>query len=166
MKISNYRDMELTNNMERVKECDLQAVLSLQKAAFMKVAKQMDKYDIPPLLQNIQDIRNDFDTCIMLKYVTEEKQIVGSVRGYISDDHICHIGKLIVDPDFQNRGIGKALMYEIEKYFPSCMKFMLFTGEETPNTLYLYTKVGYHIICRNETGGINLIHMEKENYTK
>lgn len=157
--------MILANNIEQANECDLQALLSLQKAAFMEVAKQMNNYDIPPLLQDIQDIRNDFDTCIILKY-TSDNQIVGSIRGNVYDDYICHVGKLIVHPDFQNKGIGKALMYEIEKYFPSCLKFTLFTGEETPNTLHLYTKVGYHVVYKKEIDGINLIHMEKENYGK
>lgn len=158
--------MVLASKIERVDECDLQAVLSLQKAAFMEVAKQMNNYDIPPLLQDIQDIRYDFETCVILKYISSDNQIVGSIRGNIYNDHICHVGKLIVHPDFQNRGIGKALMYEIEKYFPSCLKFTLFTGEETPNTLHLYTKVGYHVICKKEIDGINFIHMEKENYGK
>lgn len=157
--------MILANNIEQVNECDLQALLSLQKAAFMEVAKQMNNYDIPPLLQDIQDIRNDFDTCVILKY-TSDNQIVGSIRGNLYDDHICHVGKLIVHPDFQNKGIGKALMYEIEKYFPVCLKFTLFTGEETPNTFHLYTKVGYHVVYKKEIDGINLIHMEKENYGK
>lgn len=157
--------MILANNIEKANECDSQALLSLQKAAFMEVAKQMNNYNIPPLLQDIQDIRNDFDICIILKYVSDN-QIVGSIRGNIYDDHICHVGKLIVHPDFQNRGIGKALMCEIEKYFPACQKFTLFTGEETPNTLHLYTKVGYHVVYKKEIDGINLIHMEKENNGK
>lgn len=156
--------MESANNIERVRESDLQALLSLQKAAFMEVARQMDNYDIPPLSQTIQDIRKDFETCVILKYTSFENRIIGSVRGHIDGDNICHIGKLIVHPCFQNQGIGKALMYEIEKYFPSCSKFTLFTGDETPNTLYLYTKVGYHVIYKREMDGINLIHMEKENH--
>ena len=106
------------------------------------------------------------ETCVILKYISSDNQIVGSIRGNIYNDHICHIGKLIVHPDFQNRGIGKALMYEIEKYFPSCLKFTLFTGEEMPNTLHLYTKVGYHVIYKKEIDGNNFIHMEKENYGK
>ncbi|WP_354003109.1 GNAT family N-acetyltransferase [Coprobacter tertius] len=44
------------------------------------------------------------------------------------------IGKLIVHTDYQNKGIGKALMIEIEKKFSSCSKYLLFTGEITPNT--------------------------------
>lgn len=158
--------MELINTIERAKESDLQALLFLQKAAFTEVAKQMNNYNIPPLLQNVQDVRHDFDTCVILKYISSKNQIVGSIRGHLSDDYICHVGKLIVHPTFQNRGIGKALMSEIEKYFPSCLKFTLFTGEETPNTLYLYSKVGYRVVYKKEIDGINLIHMEKENYGK
>lgn len=33
--------MILTNNIEQANQCDLQAVFSLQKAAFMEVSKQM-----------------------------------------------------------------------------------------------------------------------------
>lgn len=94
--------MILANNIEQVNECDLQALLSLQKAAFMEVAKQMNNYDIPPLLQDIQDICNDFDTCVILKY-TSDNQIVASIRGNLYDDHICHVGKLIVHPDFRTK---------------------------------------------------------------
>jgi len=43
---------------------------------------------------------------------------------------------------------------------------LLTTGEETPNTLHLYTKVGYHVVYKKEIDGIFLIHMEKENYGK
>lgn len=154
------------NPVKQVVESDLQAVLSLQKVAFTKVAKQMNNYDLPSLSQTIRDIRNDFDTCVILKYTASDNLIFGSVRGNICNDNICHIGKLIVHPDFENQGIGTTLMYEIEKYFPSCLKFTLFTGEETPNTLYLYTKVGYRVVCKKKIDGINLIYMEKDNHGK
>ena len=60
--------------------------------------------------------------------------------GYVDSNDVCHVGKLVVHPGYQNQGIGKALMYEIEKYFPACRKLVVFTGEETPNTLHLYEK--------------------------
>ena len=154
-------EIQYDNHIKQVMESDLQAVLSLQKTAFMEVAKQMNNYNLPPLLQTIQDIRNDFNTCIILKYIISDGQIIGSIRCSIYDDNTCHIGKLIVHPDYQRQGIGKVLMSEIEKYFPSCSKFALFTGEETPNTLYLYTKIGYHIVYKKEIDGLRLIHMEK-----
>ena len=154
----------IADNIKPIVQEDLEEILSLQKAAFTEVAKQMNNYDIPPLLQTVQDVRKDFETCVILKYLAKNNRIVGSIRGNIYDDNVCHIGKLIVHPDFQNQGIGKALMYEIEKYFPSCQKFTLFTGDETPNTVYLYTQVGYQAIYKKEIDGINLIFMEKINH--
>lgn len=148
-------------NIKQVDTTDLDEILSLQKAAFMEVARLMDNYEIPPLLQTIQDVRNDFEQCIILKYISSDNQIIGSVRGNICNGTDCYIGKLIVHPDFQNQGIGRALMYEIEKYFPACHKFTLFTGEETPNTLCLYKKVGYQVMYTKEVDGLHLIYMEK-----
>lgn len=54
-------------------------------------------------------------------------------------------------------------MIEIEKYFLSCEKFTLFTGEETPNTMHLYKKIGYHIIGKEDKGSISMFLMEKDN---
>lgn len=70
--------------------------------------------------------------------------------------------KLIVHPDYQNKGIGKALMIEIEKKFMTCSKYHLFTGEITSNTLYLYIKLGYKEISRT-CDSLCMIIMEKLN---
>lgn len=153
--------MNTLNNIKQADVNDLEEILSLQKAAFKEVAKLMDNYEIPPLLQTIEDIRNDFEQCVILKYISSDNQIRGSVRGNIYNGTDCYIGKLIVHPDFQNQGIGRALMYEIEKYFPACHKFTLFTGDETPNTLCLYRKVGYQVMYTKEVDGLHFIYMEK-----
>ena len=152
-------------SIQQAEENDLTAILALQKESFSMVAKQMNKFSLPPLLQTIEDIYNEYRKGIILKYTSDSGRIIGSIRGYIDENGTCHIGKLIVHPDFQNKGIGKKLMYEIEEYFPSCCKLSLFTGEETPNTLHLYSKVGYHTIQKKDMDGINMIIMEKEKLT-
>ena len=152
-------------NIMQAEENDLVNILSLQKKSFMVVAERMNKFDLPPLLQNQDEICDEYQTGIILKYVSDDGQIVGSVRGCMDENRVCHIGKLIVHPDFQNKGIGRELMTEIERLFPHCHKFSLFTGEETPNTLHLYSKVGYNIVCRKEMEGISMIIMEKEKLT-
>ena len=83
---------------------------------------------------------------VILKYTNDKNQIVGSIRAYLDELNICHVGKLIVSPDCQNHGIGRRLMFEIESYFHQCKKFTLFTGKDTPNTLHLYQTVGYEIV--------------------
>ncbi len=144
------------------KETDLPEILDLQKKAFGEVAKLMNRYDLPPLLQSIEELRNEYQNGTILICVSEDNKIIGSVRGRMDNENVCHIGKLIVDPDAQNKGIGKTLMDRMERYFFSCRKFSLFTGEETPNTVYLYKKIGYQIVGMQNMGGIGMYLMEKE----
>lgn len=99
-------------NIMQAEENDLVNILSLQKKSFMVVAERMNKFDLPPLLQNQDEICDEYQTGIILKYVSDDGQIVGSVRGCMDENRVCHIGKLIVHPDFQNKGIGREqLMY-------------------------------------------------------
>lgn len=147
-------------------ESDLEDVLKLQKKTFREVAKLIGNDDLLPLHQTLSQIQGEFEQGVILKYVNEDNCIIGSVRGYIDSCNICHIGKLIVDPNFQNQGVGKALMAEIESQFSLCLKFTLFTGEETPNTLYLYSKMGYQVTEKKILNGINMIIMEKMNIYK
>lgn len=142
---------------------DLPEILLLQKRAFAEVALWMDNFDLPPLQQTLNDLKKEYESSVILKYISTDGKLVGSVRGYVDSNDVCHVGKLIVHPGYQNQGIGKALMYEIEKYFPACRKFVLFTGEEPPNTLHLYTKVGYRVISKKKTEGLSMFFMEKEN---
>lgn len=152
--------------IKQVRKQDLDDILNLQKRAFMEVAKLMDNYNLTPLLQTIEELQKEYEQYIILKYLSNDNKIIGSVRGFLDKENKCQIRKLVVDPDFQNKKVGRALMYEIEKYFPTCEKFVLFTGEETPNTMYLYTKIGYHIIGRQEIGGVHMFLLEKERIEK
>jgi ribosomal protein S18 acetylase RimI-like enzyme len=49
----------------------------------------------------------------------------------------------VVNPDFQNRGVGTKLLLEIECTFPSCGRFELFTGSKSTGNIHLYEKLGY-----------------------
>lgn len=146
----------------QVEENDLINILSLQKKAFIMVAERMNKFDLLPLQQNLEEIYDEYRKGIILKCISDDGQLIGSVRGCMDENKVCHVGKLIVHPDFQGKGIGRELMCEIERYFPYCHKLSLFTAEETPNTFHLYSKVGYEIVSRQKIGDINMIIMEKE----
>ena len=76
--------------------------------------------------------------------------------------------KLIVDPDFQNRGIGAGIMREVEtRYSHIVNRFSLFTGDKSASNIRLYKKLGYKEIRREPTGrGFKLIYMEKNNDAK
>ena len=146
--------------IERAKPEDAQEVLDLQKLAYLSEAAIYGEYNIPPLTQTLVGIEGDFRKQTVLK-VTIDGRIIGSVRGYVSED-TCFVGRLIVHPDFQNQGIGTRLLAEIEATFGQARRFELFTGHQSKRNLYLYRKLGYKPF-RSEriTDNLTIVYLEK-----
>jgi ribosomal protein S18 acetylase RimI-like enzyme len=119
---------------------DASEILSLQKLAYVSEAELYGNYDIEPLKQSVSDIEKAFEDNLVLKYVDKGK-IVGSVKAYETEG-TCYIGKLMVHPDFQKRGIGKKLMKEVEQLFADC-RYELFTGSKSTKNISFYEKLGY-----------------------
>lgn len=119
---------------------DASEILSLQKLAYLSEAELYGNYDIEPLKQSIRDIEKAFEDHLVLKYIYNGT-IVGSVKAYETEG-TCYIGKLMVRPDFQNRGIGKNLMKEVEQLFTGC-RYELFTGSKSTKNISFYEKLGY-----------------------
>ncbi len=98
---------------------------------------------------------------IILK-VIEDRKIVGSVRA-VEKEGICYIGRLIVHPEYRNKGIGKKLMEAIEKCFKG-LRFELFTGHLSEKNLRFYQSLGYREFKTEEVkAGLSFIYLEKEN---
>jgi len=120
---------------------DAEEILALQKLAYQSEAQLYDDYSIPPLTQTLDDINAQFQTHVFLKAMNNSA-IIGSVRAY-EKDGTCYIGRLIVHPVHQNKGIGKLLMREIENYFSKIERFELFTGSESQKNIQFYQNLGY-----------------------
>ena len=102
----------------------------------------------------------DFRQQVVFK-ATLDRSLIGSVRGYLQDG-TCHIGRLIVHPEFQNRGIGTSLMNRIELHFREARRYELFTGERSERNLYLYNKLGYRIFRTERlTDKTTVVFLEK-----
>jgi GNAT superfamily N-acetyltransferase len=142
---------------------DAEEILALQKLAYQCQAEIYDDYTIPPLTQSIEDIEAEFENYTFLKALCDNSKIIGSVRAYL-EQGTCFIGRFIVDPDFQNRGIGTSLMHEIEGCFKDAGRFELFTGHLSKRNLYLYKKLGYQEFKREKVHeNLELVYMEKIN---
>ena len=139
---------------------DAETILKLQKVAYLSEARRYNDYSIPPLQQTLEEIKEEFATHVLLKAV-EDSELVGSVRGYQKND-TCHIGRLIVLPEHQRKGIGSALLKEIEKYFDKVERFELFTGVESRENLRLYSRHGYkEFKTERLKNDVSLVYMEK-----
>jgi ribosomal protein S18 acetylase RimI-like enzyme len=146
--------------IDRATVADAEEILSLQKLAYRSEAEIYNDFNIPPLLQTPEEIKKDFEKQTFLK-ATLDGKIRGSVRAFIKEG-TCYIGRLIVHPDFQNRGMGKELMQRIEEIFKEAQRFELFTGHRSEKNLHLYRKLGYEIsktVRANDR--LNMVYLEK-----
>lgn len=123
---------------------DAPEILALQKLSYLSEAKIYDDYDIPPLTQTLGELKADFERKCILKAIQDE-HIVGSVNGFSKDDS-CFIGRLMVHPEYQGRGIGSMLMEAIENRFADVSSWELFTGELSVRNIRLYERLGYSVI--------------------
>jgi len=149
--------------VEQAKVEDAEEILKLQKLAYQSEAEIYNDYSIPPLIQSIEEIEAEFEHQIFLKASVDNGKITGSVRAYESQG-TCFIGRLIVHPDFQNKGIGTSLMHEMERRFGQAGRFELFTGHLSKRNIYLYQKLGYRTFKREKVNeNLELVYMEKCN---
>jgi ribosomal protein S18 acetylase RimI-like enzyme len=139
---------------------DAEEILKLQKLAYISEAEIYNDYSIPPLTQTLPEIIEDFKKNVILKALSSG-EIIGSVRGELTGDS-CYIGRLMVHPDFQNKGIGTRLMQAIEAEFPQAKKFTLGTGHRSERNLYLYHKLGYKNISSEPVNDkLTMVHLGK-----
>jgi ribosomal protein S18 acetylase RimI-like enzyme len=86
--------------------------------------------------------------------------IIGSARAY-EKNGTAYIGKLMVLPGYQDRGLGKRLLQEIENEFQG-KRFELYTGEKSEKNIALYEKRGYARFKTEEAApGLTLVYLEK-----
>ena len=146
----------LESNVEEATE-----ILELQKQAYQIEAQIYNDYTIQPLRQTLEELKEEYKGQKVLKVQIENK-IVGSVRAYQKGD-TCFLGKLIVHPSFQNKGIGTVLLLTVESLFPDAKRFELFTGSRSEKNLYLYSKNGYIVFKKESlTHNITLNYLEKQ----
>jgi len=146
--------------IERAAFEDLAEILALQKLAYQSEAALHDTFDLPPLTQTQAQIEADFGSQVFLK-ISDGQRIVGSVRARLAGG-ACHIGRLIVHPEVQGRGLGTRLMAEIERLFARAERYELFTGHKSARNLALYERLGYRPF-REEiiSDKLTLIFLEK-----
>jgi len=148
--------------VERASIKDAEEILALQKLAYQSEAEIYADYSLRPLTQTTEQMADDFAKQLFLK-ATINGRIVGSVRGYV-ENGTCYIGRLIVHPDFRNRGIGTRLMKEIERCFSETARYELFTGHRSEGNLRLYRRLGYRSFAEKPVNDrLTLVFLEKKN---
>ncbi|MGD9209715.1 MAG: GNAT family N-acetyltransferase [Desulfobacteraceae bacterium] len=140
---------------------DAEEILNLQKLAYRSEALLYNDWTIPPLTQSLSEIETEFESMFFFKALNKTK-IIGSVRTSY-DGITCRIGRLIVHPKFQKKGIGTSLMKKIESAFSHAKRFKLFTGSKSIENIGLYQRLGYQIVREESLSlSVRLVFMEKQ----
>lgn len=141
---------------------ELSQILELQKLCYTENAERYNDFSITPLTQTLEELEKEFAHGLVLKAVSALK-IVGSIRAY-EKEGTCFIGRIIVHPNYQNKGIGKALLHNIEQQFIHVKRYELFTGFLDEKNLYLYKKMAYAEYKREVlSDDFTFVFLEKKN---
>jgi len=139
---------------------DLKEILELQYLAYQSEAILNSDFSIPPLLQILEEVQQEFHSGKILKAVADGT-IIGSVRGRVQNNTLL-IGKLIVHPNLQGKGIGTKLLQAIERAYPT-LSYELFTSNKSEKNLRLYEHQGYKRFMEKQISpDLTFIYLEKK----
>lgn len=150
--------------IDKATAADLIEIMRLQKITFLSEAELLHNFNIQPLRQNLSELEAEFNRGVILKAwdaCDPSEEIIGSVRGYLIDGTL-YIGKLMVHPLRQKRGLGSRLLQAIENWYQDVKRCELFTSGLSQCNLDLYVNNGYRVFDRRDSGqGFELMYMEK-----
>ncbi|WP_436519653.1 GNAT family N-acetyltransferase [Actinoplanes sp. HUAS TT8] len=141
---------------------DAGEIFTLQLAAYVAEAQLYDDPHLPALVQTFDDLADELKESLALK-ATLGHRIVGAVRGR-PDGTVLRIGRLVVAPDLQGRGIGTRLLAAVEAAGAAQAEwFALFTGHLSSANIRLYERHGYEETHREHVRpDLTLVHLTKE----
>ena len=139
---------------------DVPALLDLQRKAFGPLCEELGWKDAPPLTESLEHSYEEFERCTTLKVQNDERLIIGSVHGNVTDGSL-YIGRLMVLPEYQQKGIGKLLFREIQSRLPH-NRAWLCTCQQVRPTYEFYLREGFKTYKSEEVGpGLTWEYLEK-----
>jgi GNAT superfamily N-acetyltransferase len=145
----------------RAEPADAGEILTLQRAAYLVEARIYGAWDLPPLIETLDEVAAAIEHSTVLKTVRHGRLIAtGRAR---QDGATVHLGRFAVAPDLQGQGLGSRLIAALEASAePGTERFELFTGMNSGPNLRLYQRCGYTEFRRSPgLPGIELVHLEK-----
>ncbi len=124
---------------------DAAELYTLQRACWVQEQQANPETFIPPLHEDLADVETWLGewTTLVLR---SGGRLVGAVRGRLEGETY-QIGRLMVAPDLQGRGIGRLLLEAVERTAPAdATELVLYTGALSERNIRLYRKAGYRLL--------------------
>jgi tRNA (guanine37-N1)-methyltransferase len=152
---------ELLDDLEvrLVEPADAGELFTLQRACWVQEMQANPGVTIPALEETLEDLRRWIGTDTVL-VARSAGRLVGAVRARLHvrpEAVVWDIGRLMVAPDLQGRGLGRLLLERIEECAPEdATGFELFTGAGSARNQRMYKKAGYRLRGELEPGVVVL----------
>ena len=134
---------------------DAGELFTLQRACWVQEQQDNPGVEIPALHETLEDLRGWIarDTVLVAR---SAGRLVGAVRADLHE-RTWEIGRLMVAPDLQGRGLGRVLLQRVEAAAPpEATAYALVTGAGSLRNQKLYKKAGYRLRGEVEPGVVRL----------
>ena len=122
---------------------DAAVIRKIQLRAFAEEGRLSENLEIPPLMEAVESIELLIRTQTVLT-AKDGNRIVGSARGIV-EGSTCAIRGVLVEPSYQEQGIGAALLRAVELQHPDVERFELTTNTLVPGNVAFYERRGYKV---------------------
>jgi tRNA (guanine37-N1)-methyltransferase len=126
---------------------DAGELYTLQRACWLQELEANPGVEIPALRESLDDVRRGLgEWTVMVAREPSSGRLVGAVRGRVDSHGEWDIGRVMVAPDLQGRGLGRALLELVEALAPADVTtYVLFTGAGSTDNLRMYRKAGFRL---------------------
>jgi tRNA (guanine37-N1)-methyltransferase len=141
---------------------DAGELLTLQRACWVQQRQANQDLGIDVLTEDVEDVRAWIaDSTVLV--LRSAGRLVGAVRGRLHGDR-WEIGRLMVAPDLQGRGLGRMLLGTMEGLAPpEASTYELFVGSACARGQRLFRKSGYRSRGKADPHGVRLVKPRGEN---
>jgi ech hydrogenase subunit C len=145
----------------RAEKSDASSLHALRKMAAQRDAVLHHSNTLPILHQTVEDLEQEFGSRIFLKAVVNGK-IIGAVSGSPNGPLVRMYGPA-VHPYFENTGVRRTLLKEIETAFPTAKRFETSVGQKSEVLLRDLAESGYQNFQTEESAPkVTRVLMRKE----
>jgi GNAT superfamily N-acetyltransferase len=134
-------------------------LLEVQRAAYRLEAELIGFADIPPLHETLDELRASAE--IFYGYWIGAA-LGGAISYQLSADHTLDIHRLVVNPAYLRRGIGRALVQALPTLEPTALCLIVATGALNTPARRLYEQAGFVLVREWEAqAGLCLVAYRK-----
>jgi len=137
-----FRGECMNLNITRTKMSEAEALLKIQREAFLSDLKKYKDYDTSPAAELLDFFKYKLNHSIHYTIFLNGKIVGGICIVKITDIHY-RLFRIFLNPAIQNRGLGSKILTQIEKKFPHVKEWSLDTPKDNTRTRHFYEKFGY-----------------------